>query len=322
MNEKFVTDNKEYIYGKDTDGNIITFKQIQEKILQIALEIDRICRKYDIPYAFGFGSALGINNYGGFIPWDDDIDVVIPYERFDDFVQACKEDIGDEYVFDCYENNKKYNILIPTGKFRLKNTFYKEIYTITLPNKCGSGKTLFVDIVTFMGVPEDPKEHYKLIKKVKTLRNYGSDRRYHNIEVGFNARLDELQAALLSVKLRHIDELTNERKEAAKFYLDNIKNDKIILPKTADYAEHVYHQFVIRCGERDELIKYLDENNVGTIIHYPIPPHLSKAYEYLGVKKGELPITEKYADQVLSIPMYNGITKEIQQYVVDVLNKF
>ncbi len=167
-------------------------------------------------------------------------------------------------------------------------------------------------------VTDDPE----ICETIKMLRNYGSKVRYYNDEVGVNSRLDELQAALLSVKLKHMDELTNERKEAAKFYLENIKNEKIILPKTADYAEHVYHQFVIRCSERDALIKYLDENNVGTIIHYPIPPHLSKAYEYLGVKKGALPITEEYADQVLSIPMYNGITKEILEYVVNVLNKF
>ena len=165
----------------------------------------------------------------------------------------------------------------------------------------------------------DNEEYYN---KIKMLRNYGSKVRYYNDEVGVNSRLDEMQAALLSVRLSHIEELTKERKEKAKNYLENIKNDKIILPKTADYAEHVYHQFVIRCTERDRLIQYLNDKNIATIIHYPIPPHLSKAYEYLGLKKGDLPITEKYANEVLSIPMYNGITEEEQQRVIDALNEF
>lgn len=154
------------------------------------------------------------------------------------------------------------------------------------------------------------------------LRNYGSKVRYYNEEVGVNSRLDEIQAALLSVRLSHLDELTRERQNVAKKYLQEIKNDRIILPATREGCEHVYHQFVIRCKERDALIKYLDENGIGTIIHYPVPPHLSKAYAYLGYRKGELPVTEQYADEVLSIPMYNGITVSEQERVIDALNRF
>lgn len=160
------------------------------------------------------------------------------------------------------------------------------------------------------------------METIKMLRNYGSRVRYYNDEVGVNSRLDEIQAALLSVRLKHIEELTKERKEKAKYYLDNIKNEKLLLPETASYADHVYHQFVIRTEKRDELIKYLDDKGICTIIHYPIPPHLSKAYGYLGHKKGDFPITERYADQVLSIPMYNGITKEEQDCVIEALNNF
>ena len=158
--------------------------------------------------------------------------------------------------------------------------------------------------------------------KIKMLRNYGSSVRYYNDEVGVNSRLDEIQAALLNVRLSHMDELTQEKKEIGKRYLEGIKNDKLILPKTADYADHIYHQFVIRTDKRDELIEYLKEKNISTIIHYPVPPHLSKAYEYLGVKKGTLPITEQYANEVVSIPMYNGLTLEEQNYVIDALNNF
>ena len=165
----------------------------------------------------------------------------------------------------------------------------------------------------------DNKEYEE---RIRTLRNYGSKVRYYNEEVGVNSRLDEIQAALLSVRLAHMDELTNEKKEIGARYLDKIKNDKLILPKTAEGSDHIYHQFVIRTTEREKLINYLNDKNISTIIHYPVPPHLSKAYEYLGVKKGSLPVTEKYADEVLSIPMYNGLTKEEQDYVIDVLNAF
>ncbi len=165
-------------------------------------------------------------------------------------------------------------------------------------------------------------DNEEIYNKIKMLRNYGSSKRYYFDEVGLNSRLDEIQAALLSVRLKHLDELTNERYEIADYYLKNIKNDKIDLPKTREGAGNVYHQFVIRCKTRDDLIKYLDEKGVGTIIHYPVPPHLSACYENLGYKKGDLPITEELADTVLSIPMYNGITKEEQDRVIEALNNY
>ena len=165
-------------------------------------------------------------------------------------------------------------------------------------------------------------DNEEIYNKIKMLRNYGSSKRYYFDEVGLNSRLDEIQAALLSVRLSHFDELTNERYEIADYYLKNIKNDKIDLPKTREGAGNVYHQFVIRCKTRDDLIKYLDEKGVGTIIHYPVPPHLSACYKNLGYKKGDLPITEELADTVLSIPMYNGITKEEQDRVIEALNNY
>ena len=165
-------------------------------------------------------------------------------------------------------------------------------------------------------------DNEEIYNKIKMLRNYGSSKRYYFDEVGLNSRLDEIQAALLSVRLSHLDELTNERYEIADYYLKNIKNDKIDLPKTREGAGNVYHQFVIRCKTRDDLIKYLDEKGVGTIIHYPVPPHLSACYAGLGYKKGDLPFTEELADTVLSIPMYNGITKEEQDRVIEALNNY
>lgn len=162
----------------------------------------------------------------------------------------------------------------------------------------------------------------KIADEVRIFRNYGSEKRYYNKVVGTNSRLDEIQAGLLRIKLSHIDEITSERNRLAQNYMSKINNSSIVLPKIRTGADSVWHQFVIRCKSRDRLIEYLNENNVGTIIHYPIPPHLSEAYKYLDVHKGSLPITEQYASEVLSIPMYSGMTKEEQEYVIDIINAY
>lgn len=162
----------------------------------------------------------------------------------------------------------------------------------------------------------------ELYTKMKTLRNYGSSKKYHNDEVGYNARLDELQAGLLRIKLSHLNELTEEREKIANRYLSEIKNPKIELPKVREGVTSVWHLFVIKTDERDKLQKYLESNGIGTVIHYPIPPHLSKAYDYLGYKAGDFPITEKYAETVLSLPLYNGMTDDEQNYVVEVINRY
>ncbi|MCR4924815.1 MAG: DegT/DnrJ/EryC1/StrS family aminotransferase [Clostridiales bacterium] len=162
----------------------------------------------------------------------------------------------------------------------------------------------------------------KLAEAVRIFRNYGSEKRYHNKVVGANSRLDELQAGLLRVRLTHIKELAEEKQKICGRYLEELHNDKIQLPKIRDGATHIWHQFVIRSKQRDELMKYLDEKGIGTIIHYPIPPHLSEAYSYLGMKGGSLPVTELYAKEVLSIPLYNGMTEEEQARVIKAINVF
>lgn len=143
--------------------------------------------------------------------------------------------------------------------------------------------------------------------------------------VGANSRLDEIQAGLLSVKLRYLDRITKERQEIADRYDRGINNTKYILPEKRPGTECVYHQYVIRTEEkamRENLRVFLSDRGISTIIHYPIPPHLSEAYRYLGYEPGAFPITEHYADTVLSIPMYNGYTEEEQNYVIKVLNEF
>lgn len=165
-------------------------------------------------------------------------------------------------------------------------------------------------------------EDEEIAKSIRMYRNYGSEKRYYNKVVGANSRLDELQAGLLRVRLKYMQELTDERIQLAARYSAKIKNDKLILPQVREDADSVWHQYVIRTEKRDELIDYLNGLNIGTIIHYPIPPHLSEAYAYLGFKKGDYPITEEYAETVLSIPMYNGMTREEQDRVIDALNAF
>lgn len=162
----------------------------------------------------------------------------------------------------------------------------------------------------------------EIAKAMKMYRNYGSEKRYYNKVVGANSRLDELQAGLLRVRLSHIQELTAEKVRIAERYTAEIKNSKFKLPAVADRATSVWHQYVIKCDSRDDLIKYLDENGIGSIIHYPIPPHLSECYAYMGYKKGDFPVTENYADTVLSIPIYNGMTDDEQSRVIEVLNNY
>lgn len=167
-------------------------------------------------------------------------------------------------------------------------------------------------------VTDDPK----IAEDVTVFRNYGSEKRYYNKVVGTNSRLDEIQAGLLRVRLKHMPELEEEKRKICQRYLDEIKNPNIMLPQIRKGATHIWHQFVIRCERRDLLIKYLNQKGIGTIIHYPIPPHMSEAYKYLGLGEGSLPITEKYANTVLSIPLYNGMTDEEQTYVISALNDF
>lgn len=161
-----------------------------------------------------------------------------------------------------------------------------------------------------------------LSEKLRMIRNYGSKIKYHNEIEGVNSRLDEIQAALLTVKLRHLDKLTEDRKKIANFYLNNIKNKKIILPITRQGADHVYHLFVIRCKERNKLQHYLTDNGIKTQIHYPIPPHLAECYKQLGHGKGDFPITEEYAQTTLSLPLYNWMSDEEAEYVVETINNW
>lgn len=162
----------------------------------------------------------------------------------------------------------------------------------------------------------------KIAKMVKIFRNYGGEKRYYNKVIGTNSRLDELQAALLRIKLKHLKELQAERDALVEKYLTKIKNPLIKLPQVADKCIPVWHLFVVRCEKRNELIKWLDQNSIQTLIHYPIPPHLQEAYRDLGYKRGDFPIAEGYADTVLSFPLFIGMTDDEISYVIEKVNEF
>lgn len=163
-----------------------------------------------------------------------------------------------------------------------------------------------------------------LAEKFRIFRNYGSPRRYENVVVGANSRLDELQAGLLRVKLTHLPEFNAERCRIAERYAAELKNPLVRLPRVRPGADSSWHQYVVHVqnGQRQALIDFLAARDIGTIIHYPVPPHLSQAYAYLGHKAGDFPIAERCAGEVLSLPMYNGMTAEEQTRVIEAVNAF
>lgn len=155
---------------------------------------------------------------------------------------------------------------------------------------------------------------------IKSLRNYGSEKKYYNDYVGANSRLDEVQAAFLNVKLPHLDEENYKRKTIAKLYLTEIKNDKIQLPFWDKTANHVFHLFVIRTQNRNELQQYLLDKGIETLIHYPIPPHKQKAFS--SWNELSFPVTEKIHNEVLSLPMSPVMTEEEVSFIISILNQY
>ena len=162
----------------------------------------------------------------------------------------------------------------------------------------------------------------KLAEKVRLLRNYGFKDRYKSIIRGFNSRLDEIQAALLDFKLTKLDEWNLKRKEISDMYSKGLKGLPIILPSAAPENKHVFHLYVIRVKQREKFMKFISDEGVGTIIHYPIPIHLQPAYKYLNYKKGFLPVTEKVSEEIVSLPIYPDLEDGEVEYVIKSIKKF
>ena len=162
-----------------------------------------------------------------------------------------------------------------------------------------------------------------IFNKCLGLRNYGSQKKYYNEVIGFNSRLDELQAAVLNVKLKLMNAWTEERQQIGLWYQEGLKDvNDIVLPEIAEGASHVFHLFTIRTENRNELQEHLRTCSIETLIHYPVPPHLQEAYLELGYQKGDFPIAELIADTTLSLPLFIGMTKDQVDFVCDRIKGF
>jgi len=159
-------------------------------------------------------------------------------------------------------------------------------------------------------------------EKILLLRNYGQKERYHHNIEGFNSRLDEIQAAVLSVKLRHLDAWNSKRRELAKTYDKLLGGTSVSIPGKAEYSEHIFHLYVIRSKNRDDLQKHLKDKGISTNIHYPIPVHLQEAYKHLGIKRGDLPVTEKCAQEILSLPLFPELRDKEIEAVAEAIKSF
>lgn len=155
---------------------------------------------------------------------------------------------------------------------------------------------------------------------VRSLANYGSSIKYVFDYQGYNSRLDEIQAAILSVKLAGLDQDNQRRKEVARYYLEHINHTEVTLPKINDWDAHVFHLFVIRSARRDALLKHLNDRGVQALIHYPVPPHKQRAYNEWN--QFHIPITEKVHSEVLSLPISQVITDEEATLVIEAVNSF
>lgn len=162
----------------------------------------------------------------------------------------------------------------------------------------------------------------ELAKKLKMMRNYGSSKKYINEFSGVNSRLDEVQAAVLQVSLKHLEEGNEYRRAIARRYLSEIKCDAVQLPQIREGVDHVFHVFALLCEDRDAMQKYLLERSVQTLSHYPVPPHLQQCYSHLGFGPGSFPISENYASRELSLPIYNGLPMEDVTRIIEAVNSY
>jgi dTDP-4-amino-4,6-dideoxygalactose transaminase len=158
--------------------------------------------------------------------------------------------------------------------------------------------------------------------RAKSLREHGSTVRYHHDEVGYNYRMEGIQGAVLGVKLKHLQRWTDERRRVAKRYAELLADTPLQLPREAAGCESAWHLYTVRTPRRDELKKFLDENEIGNAVHYPLPLHLQKACAHLGYKAGDFPVAEKASREVLSLPMFPELTDKQIQRVAEVLKNF
>lgn len=215
---------------------------------------------------------------------------------------------------------KKYNLKLIEDNAQAHGCKFKGQHTGSLGDAAGHSFYPGKNIGALGDAGAVTTNDEELAKIVRAVANYGSTRKYVFKYIGRNSRLDEIQAAVLDVKLKYLDNDIAIRKQVAKYYIEHITNPEIITPIVKDWDAHVFHIFTIRCKRRDELQKYLAENGIQTIIHYPIPPHKQECYKEWN--NLTFPITEQIHNEELSLPMSPVMTNEEIDYVVNVLNKF
>jgi dTDP-4-amino-4,6-dideoxygalactose transaminase len=161
-----------------------------------------------------------------------------------------------------------------------------------------------------------------LARQMRMLRDHGQASKYYHDVVGYNGRMDSIQAGFLDVKLKHLSKWTEQRRAAASRYRSMLQSvPGVVAPYEPENSKAVYHLYVVRVGNRDQVMAQLAEAGIGTGIHYPVPVHLQSAYSFLGYRKGDLPLTEKLASEILSLPMFPHLTAEDQQRVARELAK-
>lgn len=215
---------------------------------------------------------------------------------------------------------KKYNLKLVEDNAQAHGCKFKGRHTGSLGDAAGHSFYPGKNLGALGDAGAVTTNDEELAKIIRAVANYGSQRKYVFKYIGRNSRLDEIQAAILDVKLKHLDEDVAIRKQKAKYYIDNITNPDIITPIVKDWDAHVFHIFTIRCKRRDELQKYLSDNGVQTVIHYPIPPHKQECYKEWN--NLSFPITEQIHNEELSLPMSPVLTGEEIKTVVALLNEF
>ena len=215
---------------------------------------------------------------------------------------------------------KKYNLKLIEDNAQAHGCLYNGKKTGSLGDAAGHSFYPGKNLGAFGDAGAVTTNDQELAKVIRAIANYGSTKKYVFKYIGRNSRLDEIQAAVLNVKLKYLDEDVAIRKEVAKYYIDNVRNPKIIVQIVNDWDSHAFHIFPIRCTQRDELQKYLADNGVQTIIHYPIPPHKQECYKEWN--NLSFPITEQIHNEELSLPMSSVILKKEQKIVIDLLNRF
>jgi len=162
----------------------------------------------------------------------------------------------------------------------------------------------------------------ELAGKIRLLRAHGSPKKYYHERLGYNSRLDEIQAAILRVKLRYLDKWNEARRQKAAVYTEAFKDLPVKTPYEAPYGRHVYHLYVMATSERDALSNYLKQKGIGCGIYYPLPLHLQPVYKELGYNKGDFPVAEKLCEEALAIPLYPELEEEKQQYIIQTIREF